>query len=238
MPRSELTFVQEGATTSRGAAVGRQVSQELAKAGTKAAAATALASVGASAAIGTPVSVTLTAGLLGAAGASSTVPFAGWIAAGALVTAAGVTAIVSKSATLGRKLALIYAEKHFGPEGLAFAKEYANASQKDTAKIQSRIISLQSSITRLQGRQRLSVRRLVRIGRLKDKLNANLVILEQRAYVPEAVPIAGEPETLPVVVEQRAQETQATRESYLLPVVLVGGSALLIGAVLLWRRSE
>jgi hypothetical protein len=198
----QLVFVQEGAQTGVRSAAGREVSKNLAATAASTAASTALASVGVAGA--QTVAVSLTASLLTAAGASAAVPYAGWIVAGALLTTAAVTAIVAKFANFGRRLALVYAEKNFGEEGGRFAREFANSSQKETAAIQSRIIALTGKISRTK-RFRSTVRRRVKIGRLKGQLNANLIILQQRAALPEAAAAAHEPPA--VVIQARAQRS-------------------------------
>lgn len=174
--------------------------------------------------------------MLTAAGASAAVPFAGWIAAGALLTAAGVTAIVGKFANLGRSLALYYAEQNFGDEGKRFAREFANASQKSTDRIRSRLIYLRGKIARLEDKRIQTARTKLRVGRLKDLLNANLIILQQRAKVPETAAIKGEVQTMPVVVQQRA----AARDGFSteLAVGILGAAAVLTGVWIIWQSPE
>lgn len=148
---------------------------------------------------GTAVSAT-SAGAGGAAavaiaGATSlSVPVAGWIVGGGLLVAAGVVTLVSMFRTKGRKKALEEAAK-MGEGGKAFAREYVRLSTKKPETVKRIAEDYERKIAKKKAGKRKDV--------LVDKFNAALAVLGSQ-LTSAAVPLVkNEPQTTPIVVEER-----------------------------------
>lgn len=169
-------------------------------AGTSAAAAAATGS--------TVAGATAVSSMLAAAGVSVTVPVAGWIVAGGLLTAAGTVAIVRKFFNEGRTAAINEALR-FGEGGIDFAREFADYANKPTAKLQQRQTQLRSRIASKQAATR-SVGAKLRARRLDvlvDRLNANTILLAMRQGQVTQPAVAGDAATVPVVAAAQPDTT-------------------------------
>jgi hypothetical protein len=159
-------------------------------------------------------------GILGAAGVSATVPIAGWIVAGGLLTAAAITGIVIAVRKKGRKAATAYAES-LGAGGKAFISEFAANADKPTPKVKKQQEALAARIAGAKARGWSK-----REATLADRYNANAVLLAMRQAQPAQPAIAGEQSTVPVVVE-----AQSGGDSDMLLVGGVLGLAALIAII-------
>lgn len=157
-------------------------------------------------------------GILSAAGVSATVPVAGWIVAGGLLTAAAITGIVAAVRKKGRKWATEYAES-LGAGGKAFISEFGANADKPIAKIKKEQEKLAARIAaaKLRGWSK-------REATLADRYNANLVLLGMRQARPAEPVIPGERSTIPAVTEQGTSDI----------LYVVGALGLLgVGAIVL-----
>lgn len=132
------------------------------------------------------------AGLMTAGGASLTVPVAGWIVGGALLTAAAVTAITLAVRKKNRRQAEAIAAT-YGEQGKVFIREYFALMKKSPAYVAGRVVDLEADVAKLSPRRSDKKRE-----RLTDKLNAARMVLLCQVAQPAEPMAADEPSSSPV----------------------------------------
>ena len=216
-----------GLTSTQKAAGGYAVS-------TAASAATAAASASAGTAVGTVV----VTNLLVAAGASSAVPYAGWIAAGAMVTAAAIVnlVVVLRKRGMSKREAVAMAKQIGFSDAAAIPGYTLRALEWSSAKRARKATALQRRIGRKEGRGKgwmawRSVLKLQLLGVLEAIVQAD----------KRAVQFAGQqggPQAAAQVKLHQTQANLAARATYDQGAVLLVVGVVSVGAVVAISASK
>lgn len=213
-----------------------------------ASAATAVGAGGAAAAV-VPGATAVSGMLVGAAG-SAGVPVAGWVVAGGLLVAAGITAIVLAVRKKNRRQAEQVAAQ-YGEQGKAFVKAYFRLSEKKTAnEVAEWIVDKEAALAGLP-----SGRRDKKREKLLDEINAGRMVLIGMVGAPTEPLVNGEARSIPVrkapalfspmqrqkvglPPDQVTQPAQDKAEGYVQPVIVALGLAGLMWAASSYRGSR
>lgn len=170
------------------------------KALTKTAQSLAVSGTSAALGIGGGGSAAALTSVLGAAGVSASVPVVGWIAAGGLVAATGVIAIVRAARKKGRTAAYDAAKQYSG--GQDFANAYMRLAGKSETKAAKITEGWADDLAKLHGKKQTKARKK-KIEKLIDKLNAAQVVLGTKMQPGERDKplVKGEKSTEPSVAD-------------------------------------
>lgn len=199
------------------------------------------AGLAASAAQGTVAGTAAVANLLAAAGASATVPYAGWIAAGALTTAAAIVNLVVLLRKRGvRKAQAVQMAQEIGfSDAAAIPSFTARALDWSSAKRARRAQRLQAKIDRKRGRGRgwrawRAVLKLQLLGVIEA------VVQAERRQVSTVARQDG-PTAAARLQAQQKQQALASRATYdqasMVGLVAIIGGATLVAVLASRRRS-
>ena len=194
----------------------------------------------ASASAGTVAGTAVVAQLLVAAGASAAVPYAGWIAAGVLATAAAIInlVVVLRKRGVKKQQAVVMAREIGFPDAAAIPGFTLRALEWSSAKRARKAATMEKRIARKAGRGKKwkawrSVLKLQLLGVIEAMVQADKRAVQQAGQV-------GGPQAAAQVKLQQTQASIAARAKYdqgtmLAVVAIIGGAALL--AVLVFRRK-
>lgn len=213
-----------------------------------ASAATAVGAGGAAATLA-PGAAAVSTLLVGAAG-SAGVPVAGWVVAGGLLAAAGITAIVLAVRKKNRRQAEQVAAQ-YGEQGKAFVKAYFRLSEKkDADEVAGWLVDKDKELAGLP-----SGRRDKKRERLLDEINAGRMVLIGMVGAPTQPLVGEEQRSIPVrkapamfspklrqqvglPPDQVTQPAQDKAEGYVKPVLVALGLAGLLWVASSYKRGS